>query len=422
MTTPAKPQPAVHCSHTEMAPIESLVPFPRNPNTHSPQQIALLAKIIMAQGWRNPVTVSNRSGFIVAGHGRYLSAQALGCTHVPIDRQDFETEAQEWAHMIADNRIAELSEIDEALMKDLLQEMDAGDFDMDLTGFSAGDLETMMTAAPPADAEPQIDRAAELAVKWGTATGQIWRLGEHHLLICGESNDPAVVARLFADGRKARLVWTDPPYGVKYGEKLEANNPQGYKVRSIENDNLSGDDLTALIRDAYKNAAAHSLPGAAIYAAAAVAGDMLLVAIQAFKDSGFTFKWQLVWLKDQLVLSRSDYHFRHENILYGWKEDAGHFFTEDRTQDSVFVYDRPKRSEEHPMMKPVELVAHMVRNSSAPGDVVYDCFSGSGCTLLACESTGRVSRGAEKSPGFVAVQLERFQAATGITPTLEASA
>jgi len=150
METPEqKSEPKIFCSYKQIVELEKLTPNPRNPNRHSEGQIALLAKIIQAQGWRNPITVSKRSGFIVAGHARYLAAQRLGLKDAPVDFQDFESEASEWAHMIADNRIAELAETDNATLKDLLLELDTGAFDMDLTGFSEAVMEDMMTALPP---------------------------------------------------------------------------------------------------------------------------------------------------------------------------------------------------------------------------------------------------------------------------------
>jgi ParB-like chromosome segregation protein Spo0J len=147
-----KSAPVVHCAHDEMVPIESLIPHPRNPNRHSEAQINLLAGIIAAQGWRNPITVSERSGFIVAGHARLLAAQKLGLLEVPVDRQPFTTEAEEWAYLISDNRIAELAERDSAMLKDLLQELDTGAFNMNLTGYDLAALEELMTqAAPPGE-------------------------------------------------------------------------------------------------------------------------------------------------------------------------------------------------------------------------------------------------------------------------------
>ena len=143
--------PAVRCSYDELVGVEKLVPNPRNPNQHPPHQVALLAKVVAYQGWRAPIVVSNRSGFIVAGHGRYEAAKALGLAQVPVDYQDFATEADEWAHLIADNRLAELAEADESALKSLLGELKAADFDLDLAGFDATGLEGLLTG----DGEPE---------------------------------------------------------------------------------------------------------------------------------------------------------------------------------------------------------------------------------------------------------------------------
>lgn len=268
--------------------------------------------------------------------------------------------------------------------------------------------ELLAADAPTVDAEPQVDRAAELLEKWQVKSGDLWQIGNHRLL-CGDSTKREDVARLFGNER-ARLTWTDPPYGVNYGDKMEAANPMGYRVRQIENDDLPPEELEEFIRSALKNAAEFSSAGAAIYVACP-AGTLLPALIASFAGSGFDFRWGLVWLKDQIVLSRADYHFKHENILYGWKPDGAHYFTPDRTQASVFEYPRPKKSEEHPTMKPVELVQHMIRNSSERGNIVYDAFGGSGSTMLACENEGRVCRIIELSPAFASVELERMSVA-----------
>jgi ParB-like chromosome segregation protein Spo0J len=155
---PSKPQ--VNCAFDELVPIEKLVPNPRNPNQHPQSQVALLAKVIAHQGWRSPVVVSTRSGFIVAGHGRYEAAKVLGLSAVPVDHQDFATEADEWAHLVADNRLAELAEADESALKGLLAELKAGDFDLDLAGFDAMAIEALLADPPQPEAPdefPEVD-------------------------------------------------------------------------------------------------------------------------------------------------------------------------------------------------------------------------------------------------------------------------
>jgi DNA modification methylase len=213
-------------------------------------------------------------------------------------------------------------------------------------------------------------------------------------------------------GQKAQLVWTDPPYGVNYGEKLEKANPIAHRVRTIENDNLPPDNLEQFLRDALTNASIVTDAGASIYVACP-AGTLLPFLIASFNGSGFEYRWQLVWLKDQIVLSRADYHFKHENILYGWKPDGAHYFTPDRKQCSVFEYPRPKASPEHPTMKPVKLIAHMINNSSHVKDIVLDMFIGSGSTLIACEETGRVCYGLELEPKYCDVIIKRWEDFTG---------
>jgi DNA modification methylase len=218
-------------------------------------------------------------------------------------------------------------------------------------------------------------------------------------------------------GEKADCVWTDPPYGVHYGEKIEKANPIAHRVRKIANDDLPTSELETFLRSVLTNIAIVSNDGAPIYVACP-AGTLLPTSIAAFVGSGFDFRWQLVWVKDQLVLSRADYHFRHENILYGWKAGKSHYFTEDRTQDSIFEVPRPKSSEEHPTMKPVLLIECMLKNSSKVGQVVLDAFGGSGSTLIACEKLNRQCRMVELSEAYCDVILKRWEDFTGKTAEL----
>jgi DNA modification methylase len=376
-----------------------------------------LAKIIRHQGWRSPIVVSKRSGFVVAGHGRLQAAQLLQVEKVPVDYQDFANEAEEYAHLVADNRIAELAEIDEKELAGLLKELD-GKIDLDLTGFDAGGLSELggLLGGSEVDAEPQIDKAAELQKEWKTVRGQIWELGEHRLM-CGSSTDCSEFHKL-VDG-KLSLVWTDPPYGVSYGAKngfLNAISPGNRIQKPIENDQLSEEDTGELFAQAMTLAHKVGNPGCVCYAAVPP-GPLLPHFISAFSESGFQYKHLLVWVKNQFVLGRSDYHYRHEPILYGWKGGA-HYFIDDSGKDTVFEFDKPRQSDLHPTMKPVELVAAMVGNSSRVGDLVYEPFSGSGTTIIACERLGRRCRAMEISPGYVAVALQRYKDATGKTPKL----
>jgi DNA modification methylase len=213
------------------------------------------------------------------------------------------------------------------------------------------------------------------------------------------------------------MLFADAPYGVNYGEKTQWTNRRrgGPKRRSIENDSLKPTELQKLFAAALNVAREYALPGAAIYAT--VPGVFLKYFIQGLEDGGFSYRHCLIWVKQSFVLGRSDYHYRHEPILYGWLDDGTHYFTEDRTQDSVFEVNRPMVSDLHPTTKPVELIARMVANSSRPRELVYDPFAGSGSTLLAAHQLGRVGYGCEVDPAYVAVTLERLSM-LGLKPKL----
>jgi DNA modification methylase len=265
----------------------------------------------------------------------------------------------------------------------------------------------------------QFDRAAELQAKFGTAPGQAWEIGPHRL-VCGDCREKAVIGRLWRDGGpKVRLVWTDPPYGVSYADKNKFLNrsDRGNRVQKpITNDHLSEAETEALFRDAMAAVVEHCEPGAACYASVP-GGPLLERFMRAFNASGFTLKHTLVWVKNQFVIGMSDYHFRHEPVLYGWIENGPHYFTDDRTQDSVFEVDKPHSSDLLSTIKPVELVARMIINSSRAGDLVWDSFLGSGTTLLAAHQLGRIGYGAEVDPANAAVCLERL-AGLGLEPKL----
>jgi DNA modification methylase len=240
---------------------------------------------------------------------------------------------------------------------------------------------------------------------------------ESHRIICGDSTDPAIVGQLWSNDRPlARIVLTDPPYGVSYGEKTDWTNRHGGgpNRRSIENDSLGPAELQKLFAAALALARRFSLPGGAIYAT--VPSVFLKYFIQGLEDGGFSYRHCLVWIKQTFVLGRSDYHYRHEAILYGWLKNGPHYFVDDRTHDSVFV-DRPQAGDLHPTTKPVELIARMIANSSRPGELVYDPFGGSGSTIIAAHQLGRIGYVCELAPEYVAVELERLSM-LGLKPEL----
>lgn len=442
----------VHCAHDDLVDITTLVPNPRNPNQHSDKQIELLAKIIKNQGWRAPITVSTRSGFIVRGHGRLLAAQLLRVSQVPVDRQDYATEAEEWADLIADNRIAELSQIDDSLLVGLMAELNTSDFDVSLTGFSDKQIDNLLADFNAAEVrEDSFDPAAaasEISEPM-TKPGDVWQLGRHRLL-CGDATVLSDVEKLM-DGQLAAMIFTDPPYNVNYqggtGDKL-----------TIKNDNMSASQFNQFLHDAFTSMYAVTEPGGAIYVCHADSeGSNFRGALQ---ETGWLLKQCLIWAKNQFVLGRQDYQWQHEPILYGWKPGAAHKFFGGRKQgtvieeaapiivrqddegalltftagiqtvtlrvpsfevlqagddslSTVWRFEKPVRNGEHPTMKPIGLCARAIQNSSRPGDIVADFFGGSGSTLMAAEQTGRTCFSMELDPVYCDVIIRRWEEFTG---------
>jgi DNA modification methylase len=246
-------------------------------------------------------------------------------------------------------------------------------------------------------------------------TGELFALGQHRLL-CGDSTDVADVRRVFGDAGEADLLWTDPPYGVAYQTKLSLEEAVARHRRTdgleVANDTLTPEATRALVSASLRWAPLKA--GGAFYVASP-SGDMETVFRLALEGAGLQLRQQLVWVKDAFVMGRQDYHWRHETVLYGWRDGASHTFHGGRTQDTVWEIPRPRRSENHPTMKPVELVARALRNSSSARDTVYEPFAGSGTTIIAAEQTGRRCVALEIDPRYAQVAIERWETFTGQT-------
>ena len=396
----------VHCAFEKAVDVVDLVEHPRNPNKHGDKQIALLAKIIRNQGWRNPIVVSADSGFIVAGHGRLMAAKVLNVEQVPVDYQPFDNEAEEYAHLIADNRIAELAEADKSELAKLVRELE-DKIDLDLTGFDAPSLEELLATKEEkqVDAEPKTDKAAELQVKWKTEKGQLWKLGEHRLL-CGDSTNAKDVKRVLGDD-KADIMVTDPPYGVNYDPSWRAEAGMTLnenKLGKVQNDDIADWTPAWQLFDG---------DVCYVYHAGAKAGTVQ----QSLEDSGFNIRSQIIWSKDKMALSRGDYHWQHEPCWYGVRDGKKGNRTEDRTQTTVWqIAAREDSGHGHGTQKPVECMARPIRNHHCT--TVYEPFSGSGTTIIACEQLDKKCRAIEIDPNYVAVALERYVDATGKEPVL----
>jgi DNA modification methylase len=436
----------VRCAYDELVPIERLIPNPRNPNIHPKRQIEVLAKVIDHQGWRAPVTVSTRSGFIVRGHCRYEAAKVLRCD-CPVDYQDYANEAEEWADLIADNRIAELSELDRDLLADLMKEIDALSFDLELTGFGVNEINDLLSCNIQIEGLTDPDLVPERPKTPASRLGDLWILGEHRLL-CGDAVSWEDTGRLIS-GEKVQMVFTDPPYNVDY---------EG-TAGKIKNDNLNDREFYSLLVRSFSNFFNSLIDGGAIYVC--YSDSEAVNFRKALAVAGFKLSTCLVWKKNHFVLGRSDYQCQHEPILYGWKPTGPHrwfggrkkstiheFFPgsnltrmgDDQYQvqlgDNAFIItgreimveevlttiiseNKPLVSDLHPTMKPVSLINRFISNSSKPGETVSDFFGGSGSTLIGCVQTGRICKMMELDPVNVDVIVTRWQDFTGRDATLQ---
>lgn len=396
-------------------PARELVPNPRNWRRHPPRQKAAMGGMLDEVGYADALLVRvlpDGRLMIIDGH---LRAEITPDQIVPVLVLDVD-EADAAKILATLDPLAGMAEMDKDALRNLTTfvQTENGDIRELLESLSGRPVGGQMN-----DPELQLDKAGELQAKWGTAAGQGWQIGPHRL-VCGDCRLPALMRRLWADSeRKIRMVWTDPPYGVDYSSKNETLNAtdRGSRVqRPIENDSLTPEETGQLFTEALAACIPFAEPGASIYATVP-GGPLLPFFIAAMNASGFSCRWSLVWIKQQFVIGRGDYHMRHEPILYGWIENGPHYFSADRTQDSVSEVNKPHISDLHPTTKPVELIARMIANSSRPGELVYDPFSGSGSTLLAAHQLGRIGYGVELYPGYAAVILERLSS-LGLKPEL----
>jgi DNA modification methylase len=400
----------------------------RNANRGTDRGRALLEQSIKELGAGRSILV-DKDGNVIAGNKTLEAARKAGLKVriiptnrdelVVVQREDLDLddsagEARRLAYL--DNRVAEL---DLSWDVEVLTEDAAAGLDFDSLGFLDKELQRLLLDADShlqeerVDPAELIDQAEDLVQKWGVAEGQLWSLGNHRLLV-GDCTDPNVIRRLM-NGELAQLTWTDPPWNVGYGENVEKENAQGYKKRTMKNDNL-GDQFPEFIRAAVKSMYDACEPGAVIYLV--MSAQEWPVIDKALRDQKFHWSSTIIWMKDQLVLSRKDYHTQFEPLWYGWKTGAARVReVVDRKQSDVWQIERPKRSEDHPTMKPLPLVERSLANSSLPGDIVLDPFVGSGTTIIVCEQMQRRCRAVELDPIYAAVDIERWHQFTGMSPT-----
>lgn len=437
-----------------LRPIDSLVAYARNARTHSPEQISQIKASLIEFGWTNPVLADGVG--IVAGHGRTMAAAELykhgiqikfpGGTPIPlgmvpvVDCSGW-SDAQRRAYIIADNKLALNAGWDEELLRVEALELRGMGYDLGLTGFSDDELGELLAEVAPELPDANPDDVPDSPDQPHSRLGDVWVCGPHRVM-CGSSLEIDDWDRLMG-GEKADICWTDPPYNVAYESKLAGK---------IKNDDMSDVEFRQFLRDAFASMCAVMKPGAPIYVAHADGGPGEAFR-HSFREGGFKLSGCLIWRKNQFTLSRSDYQWQHEPILYGWKPGSRHrwyggrkltTFVESsdglisrqadgryavRVGDTVLVLpadaeveehpssvlycEKPKRSEQHPTMKPVGLIERMLKASARPGDIAIDGFGGSGSTLIAADRLGMSARLMELDPKFVDVIVRRWEMWSG---------
>ena len=402
-------------------------------------EFAKLQRSIETFGYVEPILVNTRNMTVVGGHQRlsvlkHLGRETVDCVVVDLD------EDKEKALNIALNKIS--GEWDESRLAEILKELQLSGYDTALTGFDIKEIDELFSGTIYDVKEDNFDTEGELNKidKPSAKQGDIWHLGRHKLL-CGDSTAVSDVSRLFG-AVKADLVVTDPPYNIDYGsaeqDRQEARGVERDE-RHILNDNMDDESFAQFLLSFYKATYGIIKGGGVIYVFHSTKESVNF--IEALKKAGYKLSQTLIWAKDHFTLGRSDYQWQFEPILYGWKEAKGcpHYFIHDRTQTSLFedkpewskknkaellkvleaivehypsdlIRDaKPMRSVEHPTMKPITLMAKLIRNSSREGEIVYDAFTGSGSTLMACEQMNRTFYGIELAEQYIEVIVRRFQ-------------
>ena len=385
--------------------VSSLVPYAKNARTHSEVQVAQIAASIGEWGWTMPVLVDEASN-IIAGHGRVLAAQLLGLVDVPVMVATGWSETQKRAYVIADNKLAENAGWDDGVLRLELGELKLGGLDLGLLGFDGTELDALLVS----DEGKDLEEAPDLPAEPVSRRGDLWLCGEHRVL-CGDSTNADDVRRLLGSD-KPHLMVTDPPYGVSYDPAWRARagvNLNSKKLGKVDNDDRAD------WREAWQ-----LFPGDVAYVWHA--GIHAQTVAESLNLSGFSVRSQIIWAKERFALSRGDYHWQHEPCWYAVRAKGKGHWNGDRSQTTVWnIPSRDDAGHGHSTQKPIECMRKPIQNNSAPGDVVYDPFLGSGTTLIAAELEGRKCLGLEIDPSYADVIIQRWQTMTGRDARLDAT-
>ena len=382
-------------------PLKELKPAAYNPRKKlkkGDKEYEKIKKSLLKFGYVDPIIV-NEDLTVIGGHQRLtvlkdLNYETAKCVIVKLSKED------EKALNIALNKIT--GQWDDALLADLLLDLQESDFNLDLTGFEPPEIDDILSNVHDKElSEDEFDVEEELKKPTVSRCGDVWQLGKHRV-ICGDSTKSETYDQLLGD-KKANLVVTDPPYNVDVEET----------AGKILNDNMSDGDFYQFLLSMFTQVENHMEDDASIYVFHADTEGLNFR--KAFKDAGFYLSGCCIWKKNSLVLGRSPYQWQHEPCLYGWKKKGKHQWFSDRKQTTIWEYDRPKSSKDHPTMKPIQLMAYPIQNSSMRGTIVLDPFLGSGSTLIAADQTGRVCYGIELDEKFVDVIVKRYIEVTGDT-------
>ena len=336
--------------------IDKLIPYVNNARTHSPEQINKLRSSLREFGFVNPVIIDQNYN-VVAGHGRLMAAREEGFTEVPCVLVDYLTDAQRKAYILADNRYAEDAGWDEEMLRVEIEALQEQAFDLSLTGFDADELADLFADDEEETKDDDFDLTAALEKASFVEPGDLWTVGKHRLL-CGDATKAEDVERLM-DGKRANLIVTDPPYGVSF---------KSSSGLAIQNDSMKGDEFYQFLLAAFQAMADVLEKGGAAYVFHADTEGLNFR--KAFIDAGFHLAGVCIWVKNSLVLGRSDYQWQHEPVLYGFLQNGKHPWYADRKQTTIWNYDKPKRNENHPTSKPLDLLAYPITNSSQVNSVV----------------------------------------------------
>ncbi len=364
-----------------------------NARTHSPEQIMKLRSSLREFGFINPVIIDRDYG-VIAGHGRIAAAKEEGITEVPCVFADHLTEAQKKAYIIADNRMAMDAGWDEELLRVEIESLQAADFDPLLTGFDADELADLFSDDAKEVKDDDYDLTAALEKASFMERGDVWTVGRHRL-VCGDATNEADVA-LLMNAKKANLLLTDPPYGVSF---------KSSGGLTIQNDSLKNEEFYNFLLASFRFAANHLESGGAAYVFHADTEGLNFR--RAFVDAGFHLVGCCIWVKDSLVLGCSDCQWQHEPVLYGFLQNGKHPWFSDRKQTTIWNFKKPKRNENHPTSKPLDLLGYPIGNSTQENAIVLDTFGGSGSTMMACQQMNRICYSMELDEKYASVILRR---------------